>query len=270
MIAVCVKWVDLHPDLDPLTGAVTTDERRHGFSAADQAALEVGLRLAGERSTGVVLVCAGPAAAEAALLDLAASGVSSVLRLDAADGSGSDAVGASIAAALPAGVDLVLTGDYSLDRGSGSVPSFVAHHLGWAQALGLIAVGSGSPLPVIRRLDGGRREHLQLDGPAVVSVEGSVARLRRASLPDVLRARRLDVVVRAGVPEGSTVHVGPPSPVRPRARVLPAPAGARALDRIVDLTGAMVERTPPRRVEADGPTAAAEIVAQLRAWGYLD
>ena len=36
-----------------------------------------------------------------------------------------------------------------------------------------------STLALVRRLDGGRRELLEVEAPAVVSVEGSVATLRR-------------------------------------------------------------------------------------------
>ena len=275
MIVVCVKWVDLHPEVDPLTGSVTTDDRRRGFSSADQAALEVGLRLADERSTTVTLLSSAPSGADAALRELAASGASRIVRIDVGaeiEATSAD-VGRSLADAVagaPDHVDLILTGDHSLDRGSGSVPAFLAHHLGWSQALGLIEVGSGDPLAVVRRLDGGRREHLRVEGPAVLSVEGSVARLRRASIPQVLAARRVEIEVVHAASASLAVHVGPAAPVRPRARVLPAPHGDRALSRIVELTGALVERTPPRRVEADGVAAASEIAAQLRAWGYIE
>lgn len=273
MIVVCVKWVDLRPEIDSLSGVVTTDERRHGFSAADEAALEIGLRLAGERSGDVVLVSVAPPAAEGALRDLAACGAASVVRIARDAELDSSAVGALLAAAVPSEADLVVTGDYSLDRGSGSVPAFLAHHLGWSQALGLIAVGEGRPLTAVRRLDGGRREHVQLDGPAVLAVEGSVARLRRAPMRQVLAARSMPLaVVDTPVPAG--LAVVPPAestgPIRPRARTLPAPSGGAALQRIVELTGALVERTPPRRVEAEPREAAAEIVAQLRSWGYLE
>ena len=73
-VTVCAKWVDLRPEIDPVTGAIGNDVRRYGFSEADQAALEVGLRLATARGTGVRLVCAAPPAAEGALRELAASG----------------------------------------------------------------------------------------------------------------------------------------------------------------------------------------------------
>ena len=42
-----------------------------------------------------------------------------------------------------------------------------------------------------------------------------------------------------------------------------------AFERVVSLTGALEERTPPRVVELAPPQAAAEILRQLHRWGYL-
>jgi len=281
---VCVKWVDLRPEIDPVTGAVTNDVRRYGFSEADQAALEVGLRLATARATTVRLVCAAPPAAEGALRELAASGAAKVVRVDTAEHDPSDVIAASIAASIAAAISdgdlrrvdddhLVVCGDYSIDRGSGSVPSLLAHHLGTAQATGLVDVvtDAAGPIAAVRRLDGGRREHVRVQGPAVISVEGSVATLRRAPMRAVLAARALPITIAPTVPSGTpTVTVERSEPIRPRARVFAAPTGERALSRIVELTGALVERTPPRRVEADPVTAAVVILDQVKAWGYVD
>jgi hypothetical protein len=58
-------------------------------------------------------------------------------------------------------------------------------------------------------------------------------------------------------------------PYRPRARVLPAPAGG-SLDRvrqILDIGGGDVHA---ELVTLDPPAAAAKILDQLRDWGYLD
>jgi len=51
---------------------------------------------------------------------------------------------------------------------------------------------------------------------------------------------------------------------------VPAPTGGAAFSRVVQLTGALVDRTPPQVVEADPATAAALIVERLGEWGYLD
>ena len=270
IVAACVKLVDLRPEVDRLSGAVTPSTTL-GCSAADRAAVEVALQLADSWSAESLVVCCGPDRADGVLREFAASGVDRLVRIDAAGAPDSSDVGGLLAATLQdQGADVVVCGDHSLDRGSGSVPAFVAGALGAAQALGLVEVGTegvGS-LRVTRRLDGGRRERLVVDAPCVVSVEGSVAELRRAPLAATLRSgdAAVEVVAAPGL------VVPPPSPTRPwvpPTRVQPPPQGAGALERVVELTGAMVERTPPRTVELPPDRAAALIVEQLRSWGYL-
>lgn len=273
LIAACVKWTDLRPEIDPVHGNVVSTGKGNGFSMADRAAVEVGLRLADAWDGEVVAVCAGTPDADAGLRDLVAAGVHRAVRVDA----GRDQLGEATADILAPvlsdadlGAQLVLCGDYSADRGSGTVPAYLAHHLRAAQALGLVEVEADGPGRVlaVRRLDGGRRERLAVAGPAVLSVEGSVAELRRAPLAASLAAQGGTVEVRSGRIEH---HVEPPRlrPWRPRARVLAPPEGTHALDRVVQLTGALVDRTPPRTLELDPPEAADAIIEQLRAWGYL-
>lgn len=276
-IIACVKWTDLRPVVDPLHGAVEARTHGEGFSESDRAALEVALRVADHWSAGVVLLALGPADADGALRELAASGVARVVRVDSRIDLPSHQVAAMLAAAVRqvAASDevLVVCGDASADRGSGSVPAFLAAELDAAQALGLIQVTADDPVSegvtALRRLDGGRRERLSVPAHAVLSVEGGAGELRRASLAATLAARTLEieVVTPSGPRTPETVTL---SPWRPRARVIAAPSAERALDRIVALTGALVDRTPPRTVELDPVAAADEILSQLRTWGYLD
>ena len=171
--------------------------------------------------------------------------------------------------------DLVICGDYSMDRGTGSVPAFLAAELGAAQALGLVEVGvseAATPagatgnLRVLRRLDGGRREVLDVPTPAVISVEGAVARLRRAPLSAALASRSADITVVPGpfgrLPE-SEVH-----PYRPRPRTLPAPEGT-ALARVRELLDVGGSEANTEKLELEPLKAAAKIVKQLHEWGYL-
>ena len=276
LIAACVKWVDLNPDIDPLRGTVEARPHGAGLSEADHAAVELALRIAEQWGGEVVVTCAGPPEADAALRELLGAGAQRALRVEPESPHGAVApTSAEVARMLvdawgDARPDLVVCGDASVDRGSGSVPAFVAHELGAAQALGLVEVTPEQPgrLTAVRRLDGARREVLAVGTPAVVSVEGSVATLRRAPLSAVLAARDREVevhrVLRADAGEEPRLR-----PWRPRPRALPAPEGDRALERIVALTGAHVERTPPRTLVLDPPEAAEAILAQLREWGYL-
>lgn len=276
-LAVCWKWVSIGHHAPGVGEPSSSDNRWAGVSAADEAALEVALRLAeGEPDTSTItVVCMGPPAADAALRDALAAGATHAVRIDAS----ADAPGREVAAALAgvvAGSDVVVCGDYSVDRGTGSVPAFLAHELGAAQALGLVAVDrepdDPSAIRGIRRLDGGRREVLLARPPAVLSVEGAVARLRRASLGRVVESKSTPIEVIAEhhqAARGEPAIAAVVTPYRPRARVLSAPHGA-VLDRVrglldvggtASVSGELVTLAP-----AD---AARRIVEQLDAWGYL-
>ena len=262
MIAVCVKWVDGLGE--------PGDDRFAGISAADQAAIELALRHAAASSTTVTVVTVGPVAAERALRDALACGAAAAVRIDAPT-----ALPAALIAELIAPVVRdafwVWCGDYSTDRGTGSMPAFLADRLGWAQALGAVEVELGAQLQVIRRLDGGRREVLLVRSPAVLSVEGSVADLRRAPLSALLLARNAAItVVTASVNEAAAAHhTVTVRPYRPRARALAAPAGDHPLDRLRALTDTGVGSTRGETVTVPPREAAQRIIASLRSWGYL-
>ena len=273
MIAALLKLVDLRVEIDPLTGeqAVQPSGRALGASPADLAALETALRLAAGEDE-VVAVCGGPASAahatEALLRELLAAGVSRAVRVEISAGATSAQVAAAIAPVL-AGARFVLTGDASLDRGSGSVPAFVAAKLQAAQALGLttvVATGAES-VQVERRLDGGRREQLRVEAPAVLSVEAGL-RLRRAPLAAVIRSRNAVIeVVRAATP----AHPEPAERLRPyRSPAPPAPSAAAAdpRDRVLALTGMLAPARARRVVEADAATCADELLNYLSEHGY--
>ncbi|MBX6391064.1 MAG: putative mycofactocin-associated electron transfer flavoprotein [Frankia sp.] len=178
LVAVCLRVTDLRPQVAPLTGAVTRSAHGAGLSAADEAALERGLRIAAAWSGRLLAVAAGPPIADGPLRTAAALGAQ-VLRVawppaDAGHGHGpSEHAGGHGPAGLPgrdsepygpiaAYLDdlagdtralaealagairtvgepaLVLCGDHSPDRGTGALPAQLAHALGAAQALGLV------------------------------------------------------------------------------------------------------------------------------------
>jgi electron transfer flavoprotein beta subunit len=265
VIAACVKWVAGMPE--------PGDDRFAGISLADQAALECALRQAATMDDSVCVVTVGPPAAERALRDAIACGAARAVRLHLADEQMKHVDSARVATMLAtvlADAGSVWCGDYSGDRGTGSVPAFLAAFLSAAQALGVVEVNDlGDWLRVTRRLDGGRRELLRLDGPAVVSVEGAVARLRRAGLPALMAARTAAVeVLAADTPDER--HPPVVQPYRPRARALAAPGGPTVLDRLRELTEATAAPARGETVHLEPAAAAAHIVAALRGWGYLD
>jgi electron transfer flavoprotein beta subunit len=270
VIAACLKWVDRRPEVDPLTGDVHVDGRSSGASDADQAALEWALRTGAAWDHDVVVLTAGPAGAESVLRLALAVGATKAIRVDVPAGAPSEAVAAGLAPLL-SGCEVVWCGDVSLDRGTGSVPAYLAAHLGAAQALGLVEVDVGPPgtLTALRRLDGGRRERLCVTAPGVCSVEGAAARLRRSSLAATLSARTAAIDVR---PAPAPVPAPPVStrPYRPRARVLPPPDGATALERIAALTRPATATAHGQPVVLEPAAAADRVLEALRTWGYLD
>ena len=285
VIVAAMGWSWQEADVDPLTGAVRADLHDRGPDGADFAALEHALRLAEKWDAQVIAVTVGPAEADEMLKNALAAGATGALRVEPARRSSrprpAELVGggqnrpAALATALRQryGVpDLVLCGDRSADRGTGSFPAFLAAALNAAQALGVVQLepaGDGE-LRVHRRLDGGRREVLRVRRPAVVSVEAAGVRLRRAGLPETLASRRAVIPV-IDAPEAAAhrVPVLGAHPYRPRPRELAGPSGT-ALHRTLELTGALVERTPPTVVGPLSPEQAAdELLGFLRRHGYL-
>jgi electron transfer flavoprotein beta subunit len=258
-LAVCWKW--LASDADG-TG---------GVSAADEAALEIALTVSGvQPDTDVRVVSCGGADAEQGLRRALAAGADHAVHL----GGHPNAASLPVAAALASVVDdcdVVLCGDHSLDRGSGSVPAFLAGLLRRPQALGLLAVDvfGGDTWRATRRLDGGRREMLAVVPPAVVSVEAPAARLRRASLPATRAAATASIELRPGPSAPAEEAAARMTRYAPRTRVVAAPAATSALERINALTD-VGDLTPRSEAVTVEPEAAAElIVSRLREWGYF-
>lgn len=275
-VAAALKYAATRVRVDLLTAAETTEER--GPSSADLAALEWALRLGEHWSLPVLAVTGGPPDADTMLRDAAAAGASRIVRVELPEDVPSAAVAGALAPVL-AGAAVVCCGDASPDRGSGSVPAFLAHELGAAQALGVIDMRTAGAEPgavlATRRLDRGRRERLRVSAPAVVSVEAAGVRPRRAPLSGVLAARDAAVEVReapaadSADPTAGRVRTVRRGPYRPRARVLPAPASSDARARVLALTGALDEHVPPRTLAVDPETGAEELLTFLREAGYV-
>lgn len=291
LILVLLRWADLRPEVDPVSGALHRDVRTSAFSAADEAALELGLRVAHEWSAGVLAVSAGPAGAAEALRAVQAfdagvlyvpwppgaapGGPLGADRQYLADlGADAHPLARGILSAVLAHTGrqpaLVLCGDRSADRGTGALPGFLAAELGAAQALGCVALDvAGDDLVVQRRLDGGWRERLRVTRPAVCSVEGAGVRLRRAALPAVLAAGRTPVPFAGVAEQNGSVRLLGSRAARPRARVVAPPTGS-ARERLLALTGALrAAQSPAVMGPLEAPEAAEVLLEFLVRHGYL-
>ena len=270
-IGVCLKSVPLRVEIDALTGVATTFESEYGLSAADEAALEWALRLGALWGEPVAAASVGPVRADGVVRLALAAGAASARRVHVEAGMcdrlDSSAVAVDLAGALE-DARVVVCGDYSIDRGSGSVPAFLAAELDAAQALGLLSLdpAADGSVRAVRRLDGGRREIVRASGRMVLSVEGGSVQLRRASLAATLASARASIEVTAAL-DVTSANVDPRT-LRARPRLRPAPAGDDALARLRALTatGTVTVRSLP--IEATPAEAAERIIEALAAWGY--
>ena len=276
LVLVLLRCTDLRAEVDPLTGAIVRDPRASALSASDAAALEHGLRIASALDARVLAMTAGGPETEAPLREALALGAevlrvpvtaSYVEELAADERSLAQALVAALAGERP---DLVLCADRSADRGTGALPAYLAHELGIVQAPGLVSLElQGRALIAERRLDFGRRERMRVPLPAVCSVEAAGTRLRRASLPDSLRAARAVVPVAPVQLKPSAVRVVQARSSRPRTRHLPAPTGT-SRERLLALTGALLSHEPPTVVGPVGAVDAADALLDfLVRHGYL-
>jgi len=269
-IAVCMKWVSGRPEIDPLSGEIHLPSARFGgASAADQAALEVALQLGAKRSTPVTVLSVGAKHCEPSLHAALAAGAQRAIRIDSGPGLSSAETARVLARSLR-DASYVLCGDYSFDRGSGSVPAYLAAELGIMQALGVVSLTPQThDILVTRRLDGGRREHLRISDRAVISVEGSIAQLRRASLATSLATRDVRIQV---MPSAISTHqvTSTIKPFRPRPRTITQPQGDTVLQRFHSITNVASASTRGEQIEFTAVKSATYILQTLARWGYIE
>jgi len=270
-ILVPLKWSALRTEVDPLTGSATVTPGRFGPDPSSLAALAWALRLAGADGGEVTAVTIGPKAAETGLREALALGADKAKRIEGpADPEPLEV--AALLAPLASGADLVVLGARSVDRGSAAVAPALAALLERPSACGLLDVAwDGDRLTAERRLPAGRRERIRVATPAVISVEAGSITLERAGLPATLAASEaaIEVAVPGRVPAAEVAATVVPYRPRPR-NAPPPPEGDQPRDRIAALSGALEAGSRAQQLELPPEEAAAEILATLRRWGYLD
>lgn len=279
-IAVCIKQV---PDPDfPFQASsrgvqLDAPGLTHLANPLDLVAAEAAMRLKETAGGSVTVLTAGPAAAESALRAGAALGADAAKRIDF-DGDGPAGSGTAarlLAAALAADPpDVVFCGARSSDSGSGASPIALAERLGWPLVTNAVALRGSGPLEVERRLDGGRRQLVQVDLPVVITVEGSLCEPR---YPSVLARHKAD---RMGIEVLSPGQLGVDLPARsvtlnrlqgPRplaARLVAPPEELPARSRLqFILAGGPDQKRTSKRLEGPVPAIVDQLLAYFAANG---
>jgi electron transfer flavoprotein beta subunit len=283
--AVCLTRV---PDpetieIDPLTGDIDADRTLHILNPADAAALELALRLRAPGDT-VTALTVGPAESDAVLREALAVGVDHVLRLwdDSESATRPASSSVLLAAALQTeGLpDLVLCGWRTLSGGSGKVPALLGEALDWPVVTDVDSLDiQAARVYFRRRLARGGRAEGEVTMPAVLAIAAETIRLRYASLPGLIAAKRATIPVRSLPDLGlspldlsfptATVQVTTPPRPRPRSIFIPA-SDLPAHERVGQILSAGVSGKQATRVEGPPEAAAEAILDFLRDHGFLE
>ena len=230
-IVVAYKWTcDPEEATVRADGTVDWSRAKPGISAYDPVAIELARRLAEAAGAELIGVTVGAKGVGVAIASKAAlsRGLDRVVIVE--DESLQDAGRSELAAVLAAvvrhigDVDLVVTGDSSVDVAAKMVPTVLAGELGWpAVAEVTAAEGQAGALRVERAIPGGTQV-LEISGPAVLAASADAAVPRVPGMKDLLAAGKKPVGAsgahgreRAGEKRGRDGH-GPvaPGPQGPR------------------------------------------------------
>jgi electron transfer flavoprotein beta subunit len=281
-IAVCVKWVpDPEFPLQATAGGLSLESSGlvHMVDPIDMVACEAAVRLKEQASGHVSFLTVAFPAADAGLRSALALGGDEAVRIEPPEGDFGSSIRAGhlLAAAITLSpVDLIICGARSSDSGSGAVPAVIAEALGLPLVTNVIAIGSGSAIQATRRIGGGRRQVVEIAGPAVLGVEPSLceprypsvmARTRAAKAPiNTLKAADLGIALPA--PSLSLVKLQGPRPNTTRIIYPPQEAAARDRIRYILAGGPDQKRSSSR---LDGPVSAQvdQLLAFLRESGAV-
>ena len=158
----------------------------------DEIAVEQALRLkeAGGADE-VVAVSIGPAQNQETIRTALAMGADRGIHIEASH----DIEPLAVAKLLKAVVErenpgLVLVGKQAIDDDCNQTGQMLAALLGWAQGTFVSALEvTGDKAKVVREVDGGL-EHLEINMPAIVSVDLRLNEPRYASLPNIMKAKK--------------------------------------------------------------------------------
>jgi len=194
-IVVCLKQV---PDpssveVNPLTGRVTEERLVYITNPADLCALEAALRLKEEFGGKVSVINLGPFESERALKDALAMGADRVSRIWEDDWENVSAP-YLVAFALSSIIkkqpcDLILCGDGGGDFQASQVPAWISEFMELPLTTGIVELSvteSVKGITVKRKLEKGKRQVMECELPAILTVTKSLNKPRECTLPNLI------------------------------------------------------------------------------------
>ncbi len=244
-IAVCMKAVvdpQARIELDA-DGRLRADNLHYEVNEYDLYAVEEAIRLAEASEGEVTAITLGTTGAMQGLRKGLAMGAEAAIHVDC-DTDRLDAHGTAtlLAAALAGGnFDLVLAGVESDDVGTSQVGVLLAEALGFASTT--LVVGTSpivdGKMSVRRELEAGDHAQIEIELPAVLTIQTGINEPRYPSLRGIMAAKRKELRVvtpsdlavsdAALAPRVETLHLTTP-PARQRARLIEGTAAEAAAE----------------------------------------
>lgn len=222
-IAVCLKQVaarDAVLRLNDSSTWIRDADVNHEINEPDAYALEEALKLKDGVAGSEVLVCTvGPARAQQAIKEALAKGADRALHIEDAglDNADSFGIARALASALaPEKPDLILAGLQSDDSGAGQTGVILAGLLGLPHATIIMQIKlEGEALTVKRELEAGWFQWVEMQLPALLTIQSGISKLRYATLKGIMGAKSKPVRKLSLVDLGLT-----PADVAPKQRIL--------------------------------------------------
>jgi electron transfer flavoprotein beta subunit len=222
---VCVKQVRLLGDEVEFTADgvdVDPDYLDAALNEWDSYATEEAIRLREARGGEVVAVTCGPKESEAALRRCLAMGADRAVRVEGADGHDPIQVAYALAEVVrDEGADLVLCGVQSSDAVQAATGTALAGLVGLpcVAVVTKLELGDGSAR-VHRELEGGLVDVVDVDLPAVLTIQTGINEPRYANLRAIKQAEQVEIAARQA----------PDSPASSRVRRMFVPPRAEGAE----------------------------------------
>lgn len=167
------------------------------ISPYDELAIEEALRFKEKNAAATVTaVSVGPARVVDALRTALAMGCTSAVHIDAPETADSSMTAKALAEFLKkeGSPYLVFFGKEAIDDGAAVVPQMVAAKMGYAGVTTVCGIEyAGETLKCKREIEGGAFEMVEITAPAVVSAHKGLNEPRYATLPNIMKAKKIEI-----------------------------------------------------------------------------
>jgi electron transfer flavoprotein beta subunit len=199
-IIVAIKQVperDARIRIDASTKWIDLNDVEFSMNESDAYALEEALQLKEAHGGEVVVLSAGPERVGKTIREALAKGADRAIHIESDELGSYDALGVAhlLAAAIRnEQADLILTGLQSDDLGLGQTGVILAELLGLPHATLILKIDlTGSGIKVLRELEDGWFQNLELPLPAILTIQSGNSKLRYATLMGIKKARTKEI-----------------------------------------------------------------------------